>query len=119
MELIRPQVLSAATGSGIESTRTASSVDRGGDGRLRVEERFPYFVKRVAQARIWIESNGILFEKLQKAVDDYMQEIAVLCDRRSDALHVFPAPHDQSSRTHTSNKSDEMRPNALTCQKSY
>ncbi len=80
LELIRPEALSSTAGPANQALTTCSdSIHR---CQLRVEERFPYFVKRVAQARIWIDCDGILFEKLQKAVETFMLDTAVLCDRR-------------------------------------
>jgi hypothetical protein len=80
LELIRPEELSGTAGPGNQASAACSdSMHR---CRLRVEERFPYFVKRIAKARIWIDSNGILFEKLQKAVEKFMLDTAVLCDKR-------------------------------------
>lgn len=113
LSLIRPDMLSYEQGS--KSTASSHLASASGDDRdkgsmLRVEERFPYFVMRVAQAhhphfivpnfrlrvcvffvlsrgsmtqaRIWSERDGVLFERLQTAAAEFMEEVAARCNMR-------------------------------------
>ena len=52
-------------------------------------ERFRYFVDRVSKARIWAEDLE-LFSRLQSRAQDFMDEMASLCDLRYNALCLEP-----------------------------
>jgi hypothetical protein len=54
--------------------------------RLRIEERFPYFIRKVCKLRIWEDDGGFLFERLRSVARNFMNDIALLCDSRFESL---------------------------------
>jgi hypothetical protein len=56
--------------------------------RLTSEQRFKYLQKVVLRARIWLEDGGALFERLKAAAQEFMEDIAQLCDKRFSELRM-------------------------------
>mmetsp|Transcript_14218 Transcript_14218/g.30377 ORF Transcript_14218/g.30377 Transcript_14218/m.30377 type:complete len:1807 (+) Transcript_14218:1506-6926(+) len=58
--------------------------------KLRVEERFPYFITKVCKLRIWSDNDGALFERLKDVARSLLAEIAHHCEKRFSALKTEP-----------------------------
>ena len=54
---------------------------------LAVEKRFRFFLNWVRRARIWSNNDGVLFQMLQNAASDLMDDVAILCDQRCWSPH--------------------------------
>jgi hypothetical protein len=82
--LIRPVVPSAIGGDGKDALGESLG------SPLGVEQRFPYFVHKVAKARIWSDDDGALFTRLQDGAALIMETVAGICDRRFEELCSEP-----------------------------
>ena len=86
LDLIRPTLPTFPT-SGVKTQLSTQDSEREIGGtqsgcKLRLEERFPYFTRRVCKARIWSDKEGALFSRLQDKAARYMEEISELCHTR-------------------------------------
>ena len=93
IDLIRPSLLmpttSGAAGQPHSVLTREGNVDStdGLSCKIRPEERFSYFTKRLCRARIWNDHNGALFNRLQSKAACYMEGIAELCHARCSLEH--------------------------------
>jgi hypothetical protein len=76
--LIKPDIQQRA-GDGTEHAKGGLL---GNISRLKIEERFPFFLRKVCRVRVWTDNAGALFLRLQAAAQEYMDDMAKLCDER-------------------------------------
>jgi hypothetical protein len=82
--LIRPNILINSSGEGLG----------GGLGNLTLNERFDFFLRKVSKCNIWTYSGGGLFVQLKSMARELMDEVATLCDLRTEDLLREPGGED-------------------------
>jgi hypothetical protein len=90
-ELIRPE-MPVLNSRSVEAGNKLRLLANG--CRLRVEDRFTYFKRKVCKVRIWQDDGGLLFKRLQNVAGDLMKDIARLCDDRFESLCMEPGGAD-------------------------
>jgi hypothetical protein len=83
--LIEPVALQSRRGG--QQPATNDDLEKGGKDECEqgsARQRFMYFKQRVAQARVWINHDRLLWHRLKRIAADYMDNISLICDTRFD-----------------------------------
>jgi hypothetical protein len=83
--LITPDILKQEADGDSESVGLSS---------LTARERFNYFLNKVCRCQIWSEKGDLLFVQLKGIAQRLMDEIAALCDQRTEELQAEPFAAD-------------------------
>jgi hypothetical protein len=83
VKLIQPDIKSLRSDS-TESDETDYT------SSVRVYQRFNFFQKKVIKCQVWMDNNGTLFSQLKSAALKLMEQIALVCDSRTNELRQEP-----------------------------
>ena len=86
--LIEPEILTRWRDGKLSAAQAADKDLESGmlesERQGAAKQQFVYFKKRVAQVRLWMDHDRLLWHRLKRVAMDYMGEIARICDMRFD-----------------------------------